>query len=316
MKFDIKSLSTILTFLIFVNYLNTVSADILPAPQKIADHSYAWIGPLDGPSVENNGYRMNLGFVVGAKSVLVVDSGYTIEMAKEMVAHIQKITTLPIKYAVNTNSQPHRFYGNAVFKKLGAILITQPKELKRMDTLNSNYSSAIERILKRKNNSVALAVLPTLLIKNQKEFDLGGLKVLVKTLGASHTPSSLIVKVAKDKIIFTGDILYGDRLLAVVEDSNVSEWIKSYKKLRQFKGYTMIPGHGQPGPLSDFNFSTLSYLELLHKHMTTQVEKDAGANAAIQSLNQSVYSNLANFDLLSGKNASWSYLQAESAAFD
>ncbi|MFV1984909.1 MAG: MBL fold metallo-hydrolase [Thiohalomonadales bacterium] len=316
MTIEKKNRGSILLFVILISFHTSISAAILPAPQKISDHSYAWIGPLDGPSIENNGYRMNLGFVIGKKYVLVVDTGYTPEMAKEMIGHIRKITKLPIKYAVNTNSQAHRFYGNAEFKKIGASLLTHPDELTRMDKLNGIYSTIIENVLQRKKDSVALAVLPEKLITTQKDFDLGGLKVVVKTLGAAHTPSSLIVFIPQDKIIFTGDILYGNRLLAVVEDSNVSEWIKSYKKLKQFKGYTMIPGHGQPGPLSNFDFSTLSYLELLHKHMTAQVEQDAGANAAIKSLDQSAYSNLTNFDLLAGKNASWAYLQAESAAFD
>lgn len=308
----------ILLFIILLCYHTSVSAGILPEPQKISRHCYAWIGPLDGPSPENKGYRMNLGFVVGSKSVLVVDTGYTIEMAQEMVSKIRKITKLPIKYAVNTNSQAHRFYGNAVFKKQGAKLITQPDELKRMDRLNGMYSSIIENSLKRKKDSVALAVLATTLIKKQKEFNLGDLKVVVQTLGASHTPASLIVHIPKDKIVFTGDILYGSRLLAVVEDSNVSEWIATYKKLKQyqFNDHIMVPGHGQPGPLSDFDFPTLSYLTLLHNHMTAQVEKDVGAITAIKRLDQSAYSNLANFELLAGKNASWSYLQAESAAFD
>jgi len=316
MKMKCRWTTLIVLLLSLVSYHTTVSAGILPAPQKISAHSYAWIGPFEGPLFDNNGYRMNLGFVIGNKSVLVVDTGYTIEMAKEMISHIRKITKLPIHYAVNTNSQAHRFYGNAEFKKIGATLIAHPKELKRMDRLNSLYSTVIENVLKRKKDSVELAVLPTLLIKSSKKFDLGGLTVTVKTLGASHTPASLIVHVPQDKIVFTGDILYSSRLLAVNEDSNVSEWINCYHKLKQFKAHTMVPGHGQVGPLSDFDFPTLSYLNLLHKHMTAQVEKDAGANAAIQSLDQSAYSNLVNFDQLAGKNASWSYLQAESAAFD
>jgi len=316
MKVVKKYRNPIFLFIILLCYHTGVSAGILPAPQKISRHCYAWIGPLDGPSPENKGYRMNLGFVVGNKSVLVVDTGYTIEMAQEMVAWIRKITPLPIKYAVNTNSQAHRFYGNAVFKKQGVKLITHADELKRMDRLNGIYSSIIENTLKRKKDSVALAVLPTTLIKKQKIFNLGGLKVVVKTLGASHTPASLIVHIPEDKIVFTGDILYGGRLLAVVEDSNVSQWIATYQKLKQYKKHIMVPGHGQSGPLSDFDFSTLSYLTLLHKHMTAQVEQDVGAVTAIKRLDQSAYSNLANFELLAGKNASWSYLQAESAAFD
>ncbi len=313
---NIQYFSAFIVAIVLSCFQTSVTAGILPPPQKIAAHSYAWIGPLKGPSFENNGYRMNLGFVVGSKSVLVVDTAYTVEMAQEMVRHIKAITKLPIQYAVNTNSQPHRFYGNAVFKKLGTVIISHPLERQRMDKLNGNYSSAIERILKRKKDSVALALLPSVLVSTQKTVDLGGLTVLIKTLGASHTPASLIVQVAQDKVVYSGDIVYGSRLLSVVEDSNVAQWIDTYQKLKQFKDHTIIPGHGDPGPLADFDFSTLSYLKLLQQHMTAQVEQDAGANAAIKSLDQSAYSNLVNFKLLAGKNASWSYLQAESAAFD
>lgn len=76
---------------------------ILPPPQKMSEHVYAWIGPLDGPSKENNGYRMNMAFVVGNKAVAVLDTGYTEMMAEEMLAHIRKITKVPVKYAVATN---------------------------------------------------------------------------------------------------------------------------------------------------------------------------------------------------------------------
>ena len=93
---------------------------ILPAPKKLTDHSYAWIGPLGGPSADNKGYRMNLGFIVGKKAVAVVDAGYTEAMATEMLEHIKKVTPLPVRYVINTNSQAHRFMGNGVFKKLGA----------------------------------------------------------------------------------------------------------------------------------------------------------------------------------------------------
>ena len=78
---------------------------------------------------------------------------------------------------------------------------------------------------------------------------------------------------------------------------------------------TFIPGHGQPGPLKNFDFPTRQYLELLHSHMQKMVEDGVDIQDAINSLDQSRFSQLANFKDLAGRNASRAYLEQEAAAF-
>jgi len=292
------------------------AGDILPTPKKIAAHSYAWIGPLPGPSFENKGYRMNLGFVVGSKGIVVVDTGYTEAMAKEMLNHIRKISNAPILAAVNTNSQPHRFFGNRVFKQAGAKIISTAKEKQRMQNSAAQYSSTIERILKLKQGSIPLPVFPDTVITKPMEIDLGDVSVRIESHGASHTPDSLVVHVSRDKLVYSGDILYGERMATVLPDSNVKQWIASFNKLKNYGKVTFVPGHGQPGPLKDFEFSTLNYMQLLHNHMTRSLEEGLEAQDAINSLNQSAYSKLILFDQVAGRNASWAFLEAEKAAFE
>ncbi|MCK4742332.1 MAG: MBL fold metallo-hydrolase [Sulfuriflexus sp.] len=293
-----------------------LAKNILPAPQKIAPHSYAWIGPLPGPSYENQGYRMNLGFVVGSKGIVVIDTGYTEAMAKEMLGHIRNISKAPIIAAINTNSQPHRFFGNSVFKNAGAKIISTAKEAQRMEASAGQYSSNIERTLKLKAGSISIPAMPDTIITKPTTLKLGGVSVLIESHGASHTPASLVVHVAEDKLVFSGDILYGNRLLAVIPASNVKQWIASFNKLKKYGGVKFVPGHGQIGSLKDFEFSTLNYLQLLQSHMIKSLDADMEAQDAISTLNQSAYSKLANYDLLFGRNASWAYLEAEKAAFE
>lgn len=289
---------------------------ILPPPKKISDHVYAWIGPLEGPSKENNGYRMNLVFVVGEKAVAVIDTGYTSSMATEMVAHIRNVTKLPIKYAVNANSQPHRYMGNDVFRKEGAQIIAHKKSAERMVRMGSNFATMIENILEPPKGSVTIPKQPDLLIGEEHTLDLGGVKVQLIHMGPAHTSAQLIAKVEKDNIIFTSDLLYSQRLLAVLQDGNIENWIKAFDKLKQYEGYTFIPGHGDPAPLKEFEFPTRSYLVLLYDHMNKMVDEGVDVQDAINKLDQSKYSKLVNFKELSGRNASWAYLERESAAFE
>jgi glyoxylase-like metal-dependent hydrolase (beta-lactamase superfamily II) len=110
----------------------TARGAMLPPPVQVSPNTWAWIGPYDGPSKLNNGFRMNLGFVVGRDAVAVIDTGYTREMAEEMVAAIARITPLPIRFAINTNSQPHRHMGNDVFRAAGASIVASREAAQRM----------------------------------------------------------------------------------------------------------------------------------------------------------------------------------------
>jgi len=309
-------LRTLFTCLLLMASATGQASQILPVPQKLSAHSYAWIGPLPGPSFENKGYRMNLGFVVGSKGIVVIDTGYTEDMAREMLAHIRKISSAPIIAAVNTDSQPHRFFGNRVFKNAGAMIISTSKDSQRMKNSAWQFSRQIERVLKLKENSLPSPALPDTHITKPVKIDLGGVNITIEDLGTSHTATSLVVHVPEDKLVYAGDILYGGRLLAILPESNVKQWISTYKSLTRYGDVTFVPGHGQPGPLQHFSQSTLGYLELLHTHMTKSVDNDTEAQDAINLLNQSAFQTLVNFAQLSGRNASLAYLEAEKAAFE
>ena len=120
--------------------LSASSVNALPQPQQVSPHVWAWIGPYEAPTKANQGFRMNLGFVVGTQAVAVIDSGYTPDMAREMLSQIRAITPLPVRYVINTNSQPHRFMGNDVFRQAGARIIAASDAAERM--LNEGHAFA------------------------------------------------------------------------------------------------------------------------------------------------------------------------------
>ena len=302
--------------LISYHTISIADTKILPPPEKLSEHVYAWIGPLEGPSKENNGYRMNMAFVVGTNAVAVIDTGYTEAIAREMLIHIKAITDKSVKYAINSNSQPHRFMGNTIFSEAGATIIAHKNSAERMAAQSGNFAGAIERILELPKNSVKLPKAPDQVIDKKTQLDLGGVTLKINNYGAAHTPASLVIEVPEDKIVFAGDILYSGRLLAVLSDSNVKSWITVYDQLKQHGDVTFIPGHGNPAPLKDFNFPTYQYLNMLLTHMDKMVDEGVDLQDAINRLDQSAYSRLVNFEEVAGRNASWAYLEREQAAFE
>ena len=291
------------------------AGEILPAPVKVSEHVYAWIGPFGGPTKENKGYRMNMAFVVGSDSVAVLETGYTEPMAREMLHHIANVTDAPVKYAINSNSRPDRFMGNDVFRESGAEIIAHELEILEMEKLSGGFAQGIESTLGLAEGAVNIPALPDRVIDESIQFDLGGVEIAVHHFGAAHTPAPLVVNIIDDNVVYAGDILYSGRLLAIILGGSIKEWIITFDALKQFKDALFIPGHGNPAPLSDFKFSTREYLALLDQHMTKMVEDIVDIQEAIDRLDQSLFSKLANFDDLAGRNASRAYLEAEQRSF-
>lgn len=288
----------------------------LPDAQKIAAHSYAWIGPCGPPTKDNGGFRMNLGFVVGSDAVAVVDSGYGDTMADSMLAHIRSVTDRPVRYVINTNSQPHRILGNAVFRKQGATVIASADAAQRITADGPAMAATAEGILGLAQGSITAPGTPDRALAESTELDLGGISLKIIPVGHAHTPGSLIVEVVEDKAIYTGDVLYRGRLLAVLPVSSVDGWIGAFDSLRTYGEARFVPGHGKAGSLADFEHSTYGYLTTLKSHMDGAVDQGMGLQDAIDSLDQSAWSELADFDALAGRNAHQVYLQREAAIFE
>jgi glyoxylase-like metal-dependent hydrolase (beta-lactamase superfamily II) len=290
-------------------------APILPAPTKVTEHVYAWIGPHGGPNPQNRGFRMNLAFVVGKDAVAVIETGYHEPMAREMLQHIAKITKAPVKYVINSNSQPDRFLGNEYFRRQGAIVITSAPEAKRMAAMGNMFAEINERVMELKPGSIKVPSPPDRILEGDAELNLGGVTIKLLVYPAAHTPGPLVVHVPQDNAVYAGDILYSGRLPAVIDGGSVKTWIEGFDKLRSFGDAVFVPGHGKPARLSAFEFSTREYLGFLRDHMTKAVAEGKDQIDAMNSIDQSRFAKLENYKELAGRNASITFLEAEAESF-
>lgn len=292
------------------------AADGLPQPQQLGRHSYAWIGSYGPPTKENQGFRMNLGFVVGTESVAVIDSGYGDPMARAMLAQIRSITDRPVRYVINTNSQPHRVLGNSAFRSEGAEIMAAEGAVPRITAEGAGMAAAAEAVLGLSAGSIQAPGAPERALQSATQLNLGGVTLEVVPVGTTHTAGSLVVKVVEDRLVYAGDVLYGGRLLAVLPVSRVDGWIAAFDGLRASADTVFVPGHGSPGSLPDFEHSTYQYLGALKAHMDQAVEAGIELQEAIASLDQRPWQHLADFDALAERNAHQTYLEREAVAFE
>lgn len=212
---------------------------------KIADNVYSYVGEKDASPVHS--FAANAGIVIGRDGILVVDSLISAKEAQRFLADIRKISDKPIRYVVNTHTHLDHAFGNCVFAKLGATVISHDADRRLLEKVGESTLKNIASFgLKQENMVGTEIVYPSLTFSERMTIDLGGeTGELIRTL-PSHTEGSLIVYHPVRKLLFSGDILFTD-FHPYLADGDIAGWTKSLDALIAMDVERIIPGHG---PLS------------------------------------------------------------------
>jgi len=288
--------------------------DLTLQPVQVAPNAYAVVGDLAGQTYENDGLNNNLGFVVSDAGVLVINTGPSARVARALHAAIRKITAQPVKWVVNVNSQNHYWHGNGYFKSQGATILASKEAERVMREMGAQQLATNKDLLKEKADGTVLTY-PTELIADRRELKLGKTAVQLLHFGPAHTPGDLVVWLPQQKILFTGDIVYTERMLAVIPIGNTANWLQAFDKLVALNPKTIVPGHGRPTTIEVARRDTRDYLSFLRTEAKRILDAGGSLQDAVEKVDQSRFQSLVNFDLLALRNMNQVFQEVERDAF-
>jgi quinoprotein relay system zinc metallohydrolase 2 len=194
---------------------------------------------------ENYGAIANVGFIVGEKCIAVIDSGGSYKEGQLLLKAIQRTSSLPICYVINTHVHPDHILGNAAFKSSNVRFVGHEKLPAAMAARKSYFEEVFKEILGPAYEGAEF-IAPSITVKIDEPItlDLGNRKLTLTAYTTGHTDHDLTVLDHQTKTLWTGDLLFVDRI--PVMDGSINGWIKIMDKLKSMDLNAVIPGHGNP----------------------------------------------------------------------
>ncbi|MDM7951297.1 MBL fold metallo-hydrolase [Hydrogenophaga sp.] len=272
---------------------------------------YAFIGEKVGRTYTNEGLNANIGLVVTPAGALLIDSGASFQGARQIHDAVRKVTSQPVKWVINTGGQDHRWLGNGYFIAQGAEVIAHANARADMQSRGNDHLQALRNELKEKLDGTVPTLPTRYLTGSDERLQLGGVSVEVKHRGGAHTPGDVIVWLPQQDVVFSGDVVYTDRLLGVLPVSHTGRWLDSFAVIESLKPQRIVPGHGAVSDLGRAQRDTQDYLRALRAHMKKAVEDGTDISATIKAFDLQPYLRLLNAAELHPGNASRTYLELE-----
>lgn len=282
--------------------------------QQVRPGVYAVIGDLGQQSYENDGLNSNLGFIVTSTGVIAINSGPSVRVAEALQRAIAKITKQPVTHVVNVNAQNHYWFGNSYFKAKGATIIAHREAARLMREQGAAQLQSVTGLLKERAQGTAL-VFPGRIVESKDILKLGAQEIAILHFGPAHTPGDLVVWLPQQRVLFAGDIVFTERMLALLPIGSSAGWIKAFDDAMALQPVVIVPGHGKPTDRKRATRDTREYLVALRKAVKTVFDAGGSLQDAVEKANQSRFKQLKNFALLARRNAAQAYIEIEQEGF-
>lgn len=279
--------------------------------EPVTDNVYAYIGDTEGRTPENEGLNANLGLVVTSSGAVLIDSGSSYAVAKKIEAAARAVTSQPIRWVINTGGQDHRWLGNGYFKEKGAEIIAHRDAEADMKARSGEHMEGLSRVLK---DRLALTVptLPTRwLTEADTRLELGGTVFELKHRGGGHTPGDTLVWLPQTGVLFSGDVVYVDRILGLLPVSNSRIWLASFAVIDELQPAIIVPGHGRVTDLATARRQTRDLLRALREQMKKAVDDGVDISLAVRSFDGRPYTALKHSEAWLPQLANHVYLELE-----
>ena len=279
------------------------------AVSQIAPGVYLHAGVQGETSADNQGHIANSGFIVGTRSVAVIDTGGSRNEGQALRAAVRRVTDLPIAFVILTHIHPDHILGAAAFEQDRPEFIGHANLPTAMAQRGERY---VKRAVTDLGDQAAgtRLVLPTATVADSRILDLGDRDLELRAHPTAHTNNDLSVLDRQTGTLWLSDLLFVDRIPAL--DGSLLGWLKQCDELARLDVARVVPGHG-PVP-ADWRAALAAqrrYLETVATGVRQVIRERGSIDDAVARVGDAERGRWLLFDVYHGRNVTAAFVELE-----
>ena len=225
----------------------------------------------------------NIGFVVGSKATLVVDTGLGTPNGEVVARVAQKLSTRGQKlYLTTTHYHAEHAAGEGGFP-LGTVVI-RPRV--QQAELEAEGQKLVDLFMARSEVDRKLLAgyqtgKPGILFDDRYGLDLGGVKVALYWFGPAHTKGDELIMIQPDRVLFSGDVVQNKAgPYFYCADCTPISWLAVLDKIATLKPDIIVPDHSDVGGRALINQERAILAEVQKRALALKAEGKSVGEAA------------------------------------
>jgi len=220
----------------------------------------------------------NIGYVIGERAVLVIDTGLGPRNGAAVFAIAKKLGGDRALYLVTTHVHPEHDLGAQAFPATTRLIRStdQVKDIAEFGLQLADVFATRSPINAELLKDAAFRKAD-ITFEHDYDLDLGGVHAKLTAMGANHTAGDTIIWIDSERGLFSGDIAMRAQPAFASPHSTVKHWLASLDALEALKPAIIVPSHGPTGDCVGFITGYRGYITEVRDR--TAAEKKAGHSA-------------------------------------
>ena len=276
------------SFLIFVS--SPWAQDLGPQFRKIKDGIYVQAA---------NERNSNCGIILTEDGVVLIDSGHNPTDSLAVLSAIKKLTSLPVRFLIDTETHNDHVTGHFVFSAPAIVIAHEGAS----EAIKKGYDPERNKRLMEQSPEMRAAfqnyrmVTPQIEYRQKMALNLGERGFELLYLKNAHSEADTAIWLPKERVLFAASAAIAKSFNNIRPFVAIPDILSSIKMMKSLNPEIVVAGHGTPGTTKIFD-DVERYYTLLLERVGNMAREGKSLDQIKKELRMPEYDDWANKDRL------------------